>query len=75
MQFDLFPEKVSIETVDPMSAAGTRTRLTGMYIVKFEREKTVHQVFVDHHGVYCADHGRDCRAVREVTAHRKRAAR
>ena len=75
MQFDLFPERVSIETVDPTSAAGARTRLIGMYIVKFEREKTFHQVFVDHHGVYCGDHGRECRAVPEVTAHRKRPTR
>jgi len=72
VQFDLFPERVSIERLDPRSVAGTQTRLAGMYVVRFERESVVHQVFVDHHGMYCGDHGRTCRAVREVTAWAKR---
>lgn len=72
VQFDLFPEGVSIEERDPRLVAGAGTRLTSMFIVKFERENGVHQVFVDHHGTYCADHGRECRAVAEVIAYGKR---
>lgn len=66
VQFDLFPERVSVEQLDPKAVAGSQTRIVSMFVVRFERESAVHQVFVDNHGTYCADHGRDCRAVPEV---------
>jgi hypothetical protein len=66
VQFDFFPERVSIEQLDPKSIAGSQTRIASIFVVRFERESRVHQVFVDNHGTYCADHGRDCRAVQEV---------
>lgn len=66
VQFDLFPESVSVEQLDPKAVAGSQTRIVSMFVVRFERESGVHQVFVDNHGTYCADHGRDCRAVPEV---------
>lgn len=66
VQFDLFPEHVSVEPLDPKAVAGSQTRIVSMFVVRFEREGGVHQVFVDNHGTYCADHGRDCRAVPEV---------
>jgi len=66
VQYDLFPERVLIEQLDPRAIAGPQTRIVSMFVVRFERESAVHQVFVDHHGIYCADHGRDCRAVGEA---------
>lgn len=66
MQYDLFPERVLIEQLDPKAVAGPQTRIVSMFVVRFERESVVHQVFVDHHGTYCAEHGRDCRSVHEV---------
>ncbi len=66
VQYDLFPERVLIERLDPKSIAGSQTRIVSMFVVRFERESGVHQVFVDHHGTYCAEHGRDCRSVHEV---------
>lgn len=71
MQFDLFPERVSVEPLDPKMAAGARTRITAMFVVRYERERGVHQVFVDHHGMYCGEHGRACRAVKEVGRRRQ----
>jgi hypothetical protein len=72
-QFDFFPERVIVEALDPRAAAGGDTRVQAMYRVRYEREREVHQVFHDRHGWYCAQHGRECRAVREVTARRRRA--
>lgn len=67
-QLDFFPENVRIERLDPQAVAGRSTRVDAIFVVRFEWEKGVHQVFKDHYGLYCADHGRLCRAVREVTA-------
>jgi hypothetical protein len=67
VQLDFFPEQVRVERLDP-AAVGTRSRVEAVYLVRFEWEGTTHQVFHDHHGVYCAEHGRSCRAVRAVTA-------
>ncbi|MGQ0648780.1 MAG: hypothetical protein ACT4P7_14575 [Gemmatimonadaceae bacterium] len=68
VQFDLFPEQVRIDRLDPRDVVGERTRVDAIFLVRFEWDKGVHQVFRDHHGLYCADHGRLCRAVRAVTA-------
>jgi hypothetical protein len=62
-QLDFFPERVSVETVDPRSAAGGRSRVKAIYVVQFERRPGKHQVFHDHHGWYCAEHGKACPAV------------
>lgn len=69
-QFDLWPERIIVEALDATAIAGERTRVEAMYRVRYERAREVHQVFLDHHGWYCADHGRDCRAVAAVTARR-----
>jgi hypothetical protein len=74
-QFDFFPERVSVEALDPRAAAGGDTRVEALYRVRFEREREYHQVFHDRHGWYCAQHGPACRAVREVTARDARTAR
>jgi len=67
-QFDLWPPRVQVEALDVRSVVGAQTRVTALYRVRYEREPGVHQVFHDHHGWYCADHGPACKAVRDVTA-------
>ncbi|MEP7380755.1 MAG: hypothetical protein ABI910_03670 [Gemmatimonadota bacterium] len=71
-QFDLWPPRILVEEFDPRAVAGTSTRVVALYTVRYEREPGVHQVFFDHHGWYCADHGPACKAVRDVTARRER---
>ena len=71
-QFDLFPERVTVERVDGRSAAGDRSRVKAIFIVQFERRPGRHQVFHDQHGWYCAEHGQSCPA---VEAARKRGPR
>jgi hypothetical protein len=65
-QFDLFPERVTVESVDVRTAAGDRSRIKAMFVVRFERSGSAHQVFHDKHGWYCAEHGQECRAVGEA---------
>jgi hypothetical protein len=62
-QFDLFPERVTVEPVDTRAAAGERSRVKAIYVVQFERKPGRHQVFHDQHGWYCAEHGQRCPAV------------
>lgn len=69
-QFDLFPERVTVERVDARSAAGDRSRVKAIYIVQFERKQGRHQVFHDQHGWYCAEHGQACSAVEVARHHR-----
>ena len=69
-QFDLFPERISVDRVDTRSA-GTQARLTALFVVKYEREAGAHQVFHDRHGWYCAEHGRECRAVTAARSRRR----
>ncbi|MBV6522624.1 MAG: hypothetical protein MNPFHGCM_02772 [Gemmatimonadaceae bacterium] len=68
LQFDFFPRNVQVQQLDPKVAVGAATRVQKLFTVRFEREKSVHQVFLDHHGWYCADHGKECPAVREAKA-------
>ena len=68
MQLDFFPEQVRIQQLDPREVAGEKTRVEAIFVVRFEWEPSVHQVFKDHYGLYCAEHGRLCRAVSAVTA-------
>jgi hypothetical protein len=72
LQYDFFPEKATVSELDPSAVAGDRSRVQAVYVVRYEWERGVHQVFHDRHGWYCADHGPECRAVREVTARRHR---
>lgn len=69
MQLDIFPEQVRVERLNPREVAGAKNRVDAVFVVRFEWEQRVHQVFKDHYGTYCADHGRLCRAVSAVTAH------
>jgi hypothetical protein len=62
-QFDLFPERVTVERVDARSRAGERSRVKAIFIVQFERRPGRHQVFHDQHGWYCVEHGQKCPAV------------
>jgi hypothetical protein len=62
-QLDLFPERITVHRMDARKAAGERSRVSALYVVRFEREENAHQVFHDRHGWYCADHGPACRAV------------
>ena len=65
-QFDLFPERVTVDRVDARAAAGTRSTVKAIFVVKYERQPGRHQVFHDKHGWYCADHGPACAAVGEA---------
>lgn len=62
-QLDFFPERVVVEALDARAIAGGRSRVRAMFRVQYEREDAPHQVFHDQYGWYCADHGKDCRAV------------
>jgi len=70
LQFDLWPQRIAVEELDVKAIAGERTRVKAMYRVRYERDGGTHQVFFDHHGWYCAEHGKACPAVREVTVRR-----
>ncbi len=67
-QYDLFPQRITVDALDAKAVAGSRTRVAALYRVRYEGEPGVHQVFLDHHGWYCAEHGRECKAVRAVRA-------
>jgi hypothetical protein len=73
-QIDLWPPRIFVDELDARAIAGANTRVVAMYKVRYEREPGVHQVFLDHHGWYCAEHGPGCKAVRDVTAQRARSA-
>ena len=62
-QTDLFPEPVEVHELDPLQIAGPRSQVKGIWKVLIGHERAVHMVFADRHGRYCAEHGRECRAV------------
>ena len=64
-QFDLFPPKITIESLDPRTLLGRRTRVAGLWRVTIG-VGDVHVVFRDRHGLYCEAHGTSCRAARAV---------
>jgi hypothetical protein len=64
-QFDLFPPKITIESLDPRKLLGARTRVAGLWRVTIGVGDT-HVVFRDRHGLYCEAHGASCRAARAV---------
>lgn len=72
-QFDLWPQRVFVDALDARIVAGANTRVVALYKVRYEREAEVHQIFLDHHGWYCADHGPSCKAVREAAERRDHA--
>lgn len=49
--------------LDPRTVAGARTRVHGVWMVRYERDRAPHRVFADWHGWYCDEHGPGCRAV------------
>ena len=63
-QLELFPEPIEVEALDAARVAGARTRVAGVWRVRYPAEPAAHRVFHDRHGWYCEQHGRDCRAVR-----------
>ena len=65
-QFDLFPERVTVDRLDTRAAAGERSNVKAIFVVQFERRPGRHQVFHDRHGWYCAEHGPSCPAVQEA---------
>ena len=69
-QFDLFPERVTVERVDARSSSRERSRVKAIFVVQFERQPGRHQVFHDQHGWYCAEHGQKCPSVDAAKQHR-----
>ena len=67
-QLELFPEPVLIEALDPRRVGGARTRVRGVWRVRFGSEARAHRVYHDRHGWYCEDHGTACRATHAVRA-------
>jgi hypothetical protein len=61
MQLELF--RPTITALKPRAAIGTATRVQALYRVQYAADGPVHLVFVDRHGAYCEEHGRDCSAV------------
>ena len=66
VQFELFPRARTVEELDPREVVGPDTRVTALYRVRYEGTRAVHLVFVDKHGWYCGDHGRNCEAVKDA---------
>ena len=67
-QLELFPRAVDVEPLDPRRVVGERTRVAGIWRVRFGDESAPHRVFADRHGWYCEAHGRDCDAVSAARA-------
>ena len=66
IQLDMFPPARRIETLDPRGVIGPRTRVEGLYRVRYDGSPVVHQVYRDRHGWYCGDHGPGCEAVADA---------
>jgi hypothetical protein len=65
-QLEMFPESVLVEPLDPQRVSGARTRVRGVWRVRYETEPRAHRVWHDRHGWYCEEHGPHCRAVGAV---------
>jgi hypothetical protein len=68
VQLVLFPEAVDVRRLDARAVAGARTRVRGVWQVRYERERAAHRVFADRHGWYCEEHGPTCRAAADARA-------
>ena len=62
-QFELFPEAVAVDALDPRAIVGERSRVRALYRVRFATDAAPHRAFDDRHGWYCDEHGPGCRAV------------
>ncbi len=67
-QLELFPEPVLVEALDARQVGGARTRVLGVWRVRFGSEARAHRVYHDRHGWYCEEHGATCRAAHTVRA-------
>lgn len=67
-QLELFPEPVLIEALGAQQVGGARTRVRGVWRVRFGSESRAHRVYHDRHGWYCEEHGATCRAAHTVRA-------
>ncbi len=65
-QLDLFPTPVHVEHAEPTEVIGPRTRVRGIYRVRYGNEARIHLVLDDRHGWYCAEHGPECEAVSDA---------
>jgi hypothetical protein len=66
VQLALLPEAVDVRALDAQAVAGARTRVRGVWQVRYEREPAAHRVFSDRHGWSCEEHGPRCRAVADA---------
>ena len=66
VQLDMFPISREIESLDPRTVIGPRTRVAALYRVRYGDASQVHQVYRDRHGWYCGEHGPQCTAVADV---------
>jgi hypothetical protein len=62
-QIDLFPEKPTVERLDPRANVGPRTGVEALVRVRLRAVESPHLVFHDRHGWYCEAHGPGCPAV------------
>ena len=65
-QLDMFPRQVLVEALDPRQHIGPRTGVAALFRIRFPDDRVTHMVFRDRYGTYCAEHGRECEAVRLV---------
>lgn len=63
VQIDLFPERPSVERLDPRANVGPRTGVEELVRVRLRAAEAPHLVFHDRHGWYCEAHGATCPAV------------
>ena len=62
VQIDLFPERPSVERLDPRANVGPRTGVEDLVRVRLRAVEAPHLVFHDRHGWYCEAHGATCPA-------------
>ena len=65
-QLDMFPREIHIEALDPRQHIGPRTGVSALFRIRFPEDREIHMVFRDRYGTYCAEHGRECEAVKVV---------
>lgn len=63
VQIDLFPDRPSVERLDPRANVGPRTGVEELVRVRLRAVEAPHLVFHDRHGWYCEAHGATCPAV------------
>lgn len=63
VQIDLFPERPTVERLDPRAHVGPRTGVEDLVRVRLRAAESPHLIFHDRHGWYCEAHGATCPAV------------